>query len=98
MVCSCLDGCVCESFQCLLPVNTVIIVKLLFHFDGMRFQSLRSPRVIYKPLSFLPESLDELAAMVLEMFSPIENKGVPVASFPEPPYSENELQVKKLTN
>lgn len=40
------------------------------------------------------ESLDELVVLALELFSSIEDKRVPVASFPEHPYSENELQVK----
>lgn len=43
--------------------------------------------------AFFAECLDELAGLVQELFSPIQNKNVPIPSFPEPPYSENELQV-----
>ena len=39
------------------------------------------------------ECLDELAAVVMEMFSCIINNNVAVHEFPEHPYSDNELQV-----
>ena len=45
------------------------------------------------PIYVSLESLNELEGMILELFSPVQNKDVPVPSFPEPPYSENELQV-----
>ncbi len=42
---------------------------------------------------YVLESLDELTELTKEMFSPIKNKSVPIPTFPEHPYSENETQV-----
>ena len=44
---------------------------------------------------FFPESLDDLTNLVIKLFSGAEDKNVTVPEFPDHPYSDEHLQVRK---
>lgn len=44
---------------------------------------------------FFPESLDDLTNLVIKLFSDAEDKNVTIPEFPDHPYSDEHLQVRK---